>query len=212
MTTADRPTPVLPAKVNVLYVGGMARSGSTLTDLMLATLPGHVAVGELRYMWRNGLLHDGVCSCGATFSRCPFWVEVGTRAYGGWHNIDGQRVVELQYEVLRTQRIPLVLARRPPAFVQALDEYTTILQALYAAIAAVAGAEVVVDSSKRGALAYVVRSMPGIRLTVAHVLRDPRGVAYSFSKTVDLPAGTDFHQEMPRVTPRRIARRPGRSR
>ena len=193
---------------DVLYVGGMPRSGSTLTDLMLDRLPGHVAVGELFYLWRNGLVHDGLCACGATFSACPFWTAVGAKAFGGWSAVDGERVMSLQDRVDATSRIPLLLApARPAPFQRALDEYTQVLHSLYAAIAEVAGARVVVDSSKRPSLAFVLRQIPGLHLTVAHVLRDPRGVAYSFSKHVELPAGAALGSQMPRTVTRKVARR-----
>lgn len=195
------------APVKLLYVGGMPRSGSTLTDLMLDSLPGHVAVGELFYLWRNGLVHDGLCACGQRFSGCPFWHAVGEQAFGGWRREDGERVLRLQAEVDRTACVPLVLAGRPSGFARALQDYRDVLQRLYSAIADVSGARVVVDSSKRGSLAFVLRSMPGIDLTVAHVVRDPRGVAHSFSKRVPLPAGVDLAEEMPRTPPRKVARR-----
>ena len=197
----------MSAPVDVLYVGGMPRSGSTLTDLMLDSLPGHAAVGELFYLWRNGLLHDGLCACGAAFSRCPFWSAVGMAAFGGWRTADGERVMQLQDQVDRTAKIPQLLSRRPASFGAVLEEYTGILQRLYEAIASVSGAQVVVDSSKRASLAFVLRSMPGIRLTVAHVVRDPRGVAYSFSKHVELPAGAALGAQMPRTGTRKVARR-----
>lgn len=192
----------------VLYVGGMPRSGSTLTDLMLDLLPGHVAVGELFYLWRNGLVHDGLCACGEPFSGCPFWIQVGAKAYGGWDAVDGRRVMALQDTVDATSRIPLLLApTRPAGFQRALDDYLRTLTALYQAIAAVAGARVVVDSSKRPSLAFVLRHAPDLRLTVAHVVRDPRGVAYSFSKHVELPPGAALGPQMPRTATWRVARR-----
>lgn len=194
--------------LDVLYVGGMGRSGSTLTDLMLDSLPGHVAVGELFYLWRNGVLHDGLCACGAAFSACPFWSAVGERAYGGWRTADAERVVQLQEKVDRTACIPLLISpRRPAAFSAALEEYTGVLQRLYAAIAEVSGAPVVVDSSKRASLAFVLRAMPGVRLTVAHVVRDPRGVAYSFAKHVALPEGAALKGVQPRSSTVKVARR-----
>ena len=73
--------------VRVLYVGGVPRSGSTLTDLVLDQLPGHVSVGELFYLFRNGIRMDSACGCGEPFSACPFWVAVGDRAVGGWANL-----------------------------------------------------------------------------------------------------------------------------
>jgi hypothetical protein len=116
-------------------------------------------------------------------------------------------VLRLQSEVDRTAAVPQILARRPVGFARALAEYSAVLQALYEAIAAVSGAEVVVDSSKRGSLGFVLRSMPGVDLTVAQVVRDPRGVAYSFSKHVALPEGFALKGEMPRTATRRVARR-----
>ena len=46
----------------VLYVGGLPRSGSTLLDLLLHQLPGHVGVGEIYYLWNDSLLHDAPCA------------------------------------------------------------------------------------------------------------------------------------------------------
>lgn len=194
--------------VNVLYVGGMPRSGSTLTDLMLDRLPGHVAVGELFYLWRNGVVHDGSCACGERFSRCAFWEAVGVKAFGGWRGVDATHVMGLQSAVDTTARVPLLLApTRPASFQRALDEYTDVVRTLYAAITEVSGASVVVDSSKRPSLGFVLRRAPGVRLTVAHVVRDPRGVAYSFGKRVELPPGAALGAQMPRSSTLKVCRR-----
>ncbi|MFC4783456.1 sulfotransferase [Nocardioides sp. MAHUQ-72] len=195
-------------RLQVLYVGGMPRSGSTLTDLMLHQLPGHVGVGELFYLWRNGLAHDGLCACSQPFSGCPFWSEVGRVAFGGWESVDAEHVMRLQEQVDRTSRIPWLLSPwRPRVFAAELEEYAGILRRLYAAIVTVSGQQVVVDSSKRPSLAYVLRSMPDVDLAVAHVVRDPRGVAFSFAKHVALPAGAALRSEMPRSTTRKVSRR-----
>lgn len=208
--SAGRPS---PCRLQVLYVGGMPRSGSTLTDLLLHQLPGHVGVGELFYLWRNGLEHDGLCGCGERFSACPFWTAVGDAAYGGWSQVDARHVQALQDRVDRTASIPQLLARRVPTgirgrrFTADLAEYTGLLRSLYAAIVEVSGAEVVVDSSKRPSLAYVLRTMPDVDLRVAQVVRDPRGVAFSFAKHVELPDGAALREEMPRSTTRKVGRR-----
>ncbi len=198
----------MTAPLDVLYVGGMGRSGSTLTDLMLDSLPGHVAVGELYYLWRNGVLNDGLCACGTVFSACPFWTEVGERAFGGWGVADAERVMRLQDRVDRTSCIPLLLSPwRPAGFGSALEEYVAVLERLYRTVAEVSGAEVVVDSSKRPSLAFVLRVTAGVRLTVAHVVRDPRGFAHSFAKHVPLPAGAALVGTQPRSRNRKAARR-----
>lgn len=195
-------------RLPVLYVGGMPRSGSTLTDLMLHQLSGHVGVGELFYLWRNCIVHDNLCACGKPFSACDFWLRVGKEAFGGWDRLDPYEVMRLQDTVDRTAAIPMLLSpRRPPRFQRALDDYVDVLTRLYQAIALVSGAEVIVDSSKRPSLAFVLRLAPELDLRVAHVVRDPRGVAFSFAKHVALDPGVALRQEMPRSTTRKVSRR-----
>lgn len=205
---APAPIPEAGHSVRVLYVGGMPRSGSTLTDLLLHRLPGHIAVGELFYLWRNGVQHDRLCACSRPFLSCPFWSAVGERAFGSWRRADAAKILRLQETVDRTASIPLLLApRRPTAFQQALSEYADVLRRLYRAIAALSGASVIVDSSKRPSLAYVLRQMPDVELRVVQVVRDPRGVAFSFAKHVELSPGVDVSTEMPRSTVRKVSRR-----
>jgi hypothetical protein len=194
--------------VRVLYVGGVPRSGSTLTDLMLDRLPGHRAVGELFYLFRNGAEHDATCSCGEPFSRCEFWTDVGKVAFGGWDGRTVREMLRLQARVDRTVNIPAIVTGRGSAsFRRDVSDYADRLGYLYRAIADVGPAEVIVDSSKRPSLAYILRRVPGVELSCVHVLRDPRGVAYSFSKHVALAPGSDIDLEMPRSTPLKVARR-----
>ena len=195
-------------RVSVLYVGGMPRSGSTLTDLLLDQLPGHIGVGEIFYLWDDALVRNAPCACGETFHSCSFWQAVGERAYGGWESIDPEHVKQLQRTVDVTAAIPkLVRKPRSAAFASSLDEYLDLLTRLYRAVVAVSGCRIVVDSSKRPSMAYALRRASEIDLRVAHVVRDPRGVAYSFSKTVSVDRGVGVPKEMPRTVPRKVARR-----
>lgn len=194
--------------VQVLYVGGLPRSGSTLTDLMLDRLPGHCAVGELFYLFRNGAQHDTACSCGAAFSRCEFWTDVGKAAFDGWDEQTISEALRLQGRVDRTANLPAILTESGSAsFRRDVAAYVGVLERLYSAIGEVAPADVIVDSSKRPSLAYLLRRSAEIELSCVHVLRDPRGVAYSFGKHVELAPGMDIGAEMPRSTARKVARR-----
>jgi hypothetical protein len=68
-----------------------------------------------------------------------------------------------------------------------LGRYTDLLGCLYRGIRDVSGAEVVVDSSKHPSTAFLLRRVPGVDLRVVHLVRDPRGVAYSWSRKVRRP-------------------------
>ncbi|MBO4205314.1 sulfotransferase [Micromonospora echinofusca] len=194
--------------MTVLYVCGMPRSGSTLLDLMLGQFVGHCDVGELFYLWQSGVERNFRCACGAHFDQCPFWAEVGQRAYGGWSSLDVADIRALQRRVDATARLPLILNPSMSAgFRRDLASYTDLLTRLYRAIADVSGARVVVDSTKRPSLAYILAQAPEIDLRMVHVLRDPRGVAYSWSQVVELPEGTSTKGRMNQRSARLTARR-----
>lgn len=195
-------------KIPVLYVAGMPRSGSTLLDLMLGQFVDHCDVGELFYLWHSGVERNWRCACGEHFDQCPFWQEVGQKAYGGWSSMDVKEVRALQKRVDATGKLPLIISPSlSPRFRRDLDRYISLLTPLYRAIADVSGSKVVVDSTKRPSLAYILARAPEIDLRMVHVLRDPRGVAYSWSQVVELPEGTSTKGRMNQRSARLTARR-----
>lgn len=170
----------------ILLIGGTGRSGSTLLDRLLGELPGFVAVGELRYTWSEALADNRYCGCGARFLDCPFWSEVGRRAFGGWDQIDPREAVALERSIARHRHIPLLaMGDAAPARHAGLrDRYLAMLGLMYAAIRDVSGADVIIDSTKDAAHAHVLRRMPGADFRVLHLVRDSRGVAWSWAKVV----------------------------
>jgi hypothetical protein len=190
---AASPSPAGHPRPTVLYLGGLGRSGTTVLERVLGELPGVCSVGELVHLWRRGVLDDETCGCGCAFSACPFWSEVGLVAFGGWSRELAERMEELRPLVDRTRFVPRLLAPRlmRPALRAALQEYADIWLQLHRALHEVSGGAVVVDSSKHSSLAFVLRTEPGIDLRVVHVVRDSRGVAYSWTKEVHRPEAGD---------------------
>src|SRR5437868_6009135 len=170
----------------VVFLAGLGRSGTTLLERALAELPGVQALGEVNHLWRRSLVDDELCGCGEPFSRCPYWQEVGAHAFGGWDNVDVAAVEAAQSEAMRLRHIA-GLVRGGSAPSRAAEIVANHHRRVYEAASAVADAPVVVDSSKHPALAYVLRRDPAVDLRVVHVVRDPRGVAYSWTKQVERP-------------------------
>jgi len=176
----------------VLYVAGTGRSGSTLLARVLDRTDGVFAAGELRYVWQRGVLEDRLCGCGERFSRCPFWREVVERAFAG-HDVDARRVVAAQRELTRLRRVPRMLTI---GGLEASADYLQTLSRLYRAVAEVSGCEVVVDSSKLPSYGFVLAQVPEIDVRVVHLVRDPRGAAYSWRRTKSQPDGDGGMQRM----------------
>lgn len=190
-------------RIPVLFVGGLGRSGSTVLDLLLAQQPGMVPIGEVRHLWERGLRDNDLCACGAPFHDCLFWQAVGEHAFGGWRRLDAAYAVAAARAVDRHRQLPLTaspLGRRSTPLIR----YGGMLQRLYAGVLAVSGGQVVVDSSKDPPHGFVLRHVPGIDLRAVHLVRDSRGVAYSWAKSVVRPDAGGM-QLMTRMAPWRTA-------
>jgi hypothetical protein len=174
--TGQRPT--------VVYLTGWCRSGTTLIGNLLGELPGAVHVGELRYLWLNGVLGRGTndrCGCGAPVPDCPLWSRVLARLAAPGYAEDA---VRRQDRYLRTRHTAARLAeatgRRPrtPGAADALRE----LERLYTTISAESGARTVVDSGKFPAEPAALSGSTRLDAYVLHVVRDPRATAESWRR------------------------------
>ena len=194
----------------VVYVAGFGRSGSTLVERLLGESSGFTCLGEVVHLWERGITADERCACGEPFSRCPTWQAIGELAFGGWHTIDVARVLELRASVDRQRRIPITaLPGTTPRVRDSLIEYTAYYAAIYRAAAELSGSSVVVDSSKHTSLAFALSHNADIDLRVLHLVRDPRAVAYSWSKDVARPevAADQPPASMPRYSAAASSRR-----
>jgi hypothetical protein len=191
----------------VLFIGGLGRSGSTLIEMLLNELPQTLAVGETVHLWERGVARRERCGCGETFDDCPHWRAVGEVAFGGWANLDLDEVIRLRWSVDRTRRLGSIgfahRRRRPTA---AQRRYLDFLRPMLQASATVAGRPVVLlESSKHLSTGALLALEPALDVRLLHLVRDPRGVAYSWTKQVSRPETDD--ELMPVYRPGRTARR-----
>lgn len=198
-----------PARVDrpvVLYLGGFGRSGSTLVDRLLGEVPGVCSVGEIVHLWERGVVYNERCGCGVAFHDCPFWSDVGRKAFGDWSALDVHEVLKLKQSVDRNRFIPsMLLNRLLPRYRRRLWAYTAVVGRLYDAIREVSGASVIVDSSKHASFGYLLRSASAVDLRLLQIVRDPRAVAHSWARRRQRPEVSDEVSFMPVYPPRRSA-------
>jgi hypothetical protein len=169
--------------LRVVYVAGSMRSGTTLLTELLGSLDGAVAIGELTDLW-SALAEGAHCSCGEVATQCAIWQKA---LHDVWreHGIapsDHARVRRWIDTSIRTRHVWSLLRLRtvgPARWPANVRAYVGLHETLLRSISRHSSASVVVDSSKTPQ-GLVVRSlMREIDLRIAHVVRDPRGVASS---------------------------------
>jgi hypothetical protein len=181
-----------PTSIDVIYIAGAFRSGSTLLANVLGALPGFVSVGECALLWSASANREA-CGCGRPLPECPFWSEVVAAGFGSWDRMHASfgRLVERNQ---RHRRLPLLLAGSALEAAEALG-------LLYRSIVEVAGAETIVDSSKTMPHLMLLERSQAIDPSVVHLVRDPRGVAHSWTKRVRRPEVVDGEGYLRTFTP-----------
>jgi hypothetical protein len=185
----------------IIFIGGSGRSGSTLLDRLIGQLPGKASVGEVRDLWRAGVQENRLCGCGTAFHDCPFWARVGDAAFGGWDAVDPLEADRLigtfgYRDVVQRSRDRVLAAER-----------ATLLRRLYRGISVAADGAVVIDSSKSPPYGVLLASTFPDQVSVVHLVRDPRGVAFSWGKHVQRPDTPGRDVEMHRLSPPAVAAR-----
>ena len=170
--------------IRVEYILSSGRSGSTLVGSVLGLADDHVFVGELRLVWQEGLVQNTPCGCGKPFLECSFWQDVFREAFGGFE--EARRIApkpllgEIGRFSVKLKELDKVLTFPGPG-PDVPDDLRT-LSRLYAAIAKVSGARVIVDSSKSVRYAAMLNAVPGLSLHVTNLVRNPGGILMSRSR------------------------------
>ena len=183
-----RRVPVPRQRVRVAFIAGAARSGSTLLERILQQVEGVLTVGELRWLWSERW-PSMVCTCGEEFRACEFWQAVLLEAFGFDHETARLRVRSLSSSVVRHRSLPaFAMARYAGKSRPEFAELSSHLEHMYRAIAHVGGATTVVDATKSPLWGIAASGSEAIDVRVVHLVRDPRAVAFSWTRTPELPS------------------------
>lgn len=180
----------------VVYVGAVGRSGSTILDRSLVGSDG-ISLGEIRWLLTRGIEANEPCSCGELFGDCSFWSSVVK------HAVDGGLTPDLIERARRGQHrfdhdASYFLWPALRLFWRSdFDAWIEALKLLYEAIDAEAADRTVVDSSKAATYLRALRHA-GVTPALVHLTRDPRAVAFSWSRTREyVPGSGRFIPRMP---------------
>jgi hypothetical protein len=175
---AQPPSPDAPPagteRPKVIYVMGSGHSGSTILGVMLGNCPGIFFSGELQnYLRRSGLPVLG------GLERTRFWASVRKQVpeadelYGG----QSQRLLERSFAMFRVREWREKRRLRPG--------YRRVAEKLFRAVARVAGATHIVDTSHFPLRARELQQIDGIDLYLIFLVRDPKPVVASIGRMVN---------------------------
>ena len=168
-------------RIKLVYLAGLGHSGTTLLGMMLGQLQGFFYAGELA--GSRAFDRGGRCGCGQSLAECESWRSILGAAFArpelvsrlalnpGDGNVGG---VLRQLLTGRSSRLDI---RK--------EAYASLLPA----ILETSGTRVIVDSSKWPGYAYFLQRVDGVELAIVHLVRDPRGVAYSRRKRAERQHG-----------------------
>jgi hypothetical protein len=163
--------------LDILYIAGVGRSGSTILGDILGTADGLYHVGEVKDFGRISYTRNYKCGCGDSIRNCDFWQQVLSS-----HRIDKNKTLSilstLSKKIPRTHLVPFLLNTKNKLEASLLK----CIYQLYYEIVSISNSNLIVDSSKIPSYLYVLSKIDDINLRVIHLVRDPRAICYSWHR------------------------------
>jgi len=184
-------------KINVIYLAGVSYCGSTLLSFILNTHPQIFSIGEMGPY--APFEHEGYkCSCGSKIHECPFIIKIKDIMEKNYNLPFNTGKWNLRHEIA-LNRITKFLTRSPKSncFLFLISPFLNIFsinykelirlysfrnEAFIRASLAVSDKKFFFDATKSYRRIILYSKNPNINLKVLHLVRDPRGYAFSAYK------------------------------
>lgn len=144
--------------IDIIYIMGSGRSGSTLLSNMLGTQSEIVCAGEVynfKNFFESAVSNNRLCSCGEKLEECDYWQSVRGKIEAD----GGNALVDLKDTNLS-------------AFKE--NNYS-----LFSAMRDTSNKKIIVDSSKRHYRLKLLLKSKLFRVVIVHLVRDARAYSYS---------------------------------
>lgn len=185
--------------LQILYVAGNGRSGSTLIGILLGAAEGHFCAGELTNIGRNEIT-DEFCSCGQKIKDCNIWKDV----FDLWQERSplSPEAYQLAKRNFEGNKNTLTIIKNYLFPGAAFSAYQEATKSLLEAIAEVTGRSVIIDTSKSAQRILVLKSIFR-NVHVVHICRKFSGVLNSTQKHFKRDVKGGIEQE---IRPRRVSK------
>jgi hypothetical protein len=163
-------------KINIIYIAGYGRSGSTLLDLLLGINPSAFSMGEVASLFSENETNK-LCACGSKINECPIWGKVLNNLKQGEDNQNNT-----SYEDKITRDIGGI--KRVLPWNKDRD-YEIIWNSVFNSLKDITNCKILIDSSKINRFTLfriqLLKNM-GYRISLVHLVRHPYSVIESVSR------------------------------
>ncbi|BAP56451.1 hypothetical protein THII_2154 [Thioploca ingrica] len=189
-------------QIKLLYIAGTGRNGSTLLERILTEIPGVFAAGELGRVTRYN--KNKTCLCGEKLTVCPIWQAINNEIDS---QIDEERFtqLDLKYSNLKGLNLLKLLTHQKELKLSGdFQQYLNMLAIKYKAIHKHKSGQIITDSTIDSLYGYYLSLIPSIDLYILHLIRDPRGVSYSWQR-LKFSSSTAKKSWTPQISPLKTA-------
>lgn len=170
-------------KLKVINISGWGRNGSTILGSILGQSEGFFFAGELRNIWKQSLINNRMCGCGVALRDCKTWDSIFEIAFSGIGNINPEKILKLSDKLTRYRCILNILFPFGKSeFLADQKEFINTMSSLLHGIQNQTNCKVIVDITKNSLYGYYLSQISDVDLYTIHLIRDPRGIAYSRKK------------------------------
>lgn len=157
-------------KNRIIYIIGTSRSGSSILEKFLHENRVGSAKGELRWIFRRGIINNDLCGCGIRYKNCSHWSSV---------NINENDALKLDKGREYYDKFFNIFGFRKSNYQSYLDSLKNIYQNL------LNEDQCIIDNSKSPLYYFLLRRISkkiDAELFVIHINRLPSDVVKSYSK------------------------------
>ncbi|MAN28517.1 MULTISPECIES: sulfotransferase [Mesonia] len=166
-------------KINIIYLLGPGRSGTTLLATVLDNFSNICTLGEM-HQFLEHLQDEKECSCGKKLERCPYWSDIISNLVEKDFELDYYR--NLSENLEEHHHIPLLLITNKEN-----KSYSILQKKIFNNIKSFSKEKWKVDSSKYIARYLRLKQQKEFNVKGIYLTRDVRGVINSFHKKVQTP-------------------------
>ncbi len=164
-------------KIKIIYLLGSGHCGSTLLDLIMDGHSKIVGVGELENVPLKAKRWQYIkCACGQSVAECEFW----SRVLANVSQNSSLKACQSKFSFLLNRKNFFSADKNSEKQPISRQVYSALNKQIYQKIKEISGKEIVFDSSKRPDRAELLALDLDFEIIIIHLVRDGRGVAYSY--------------------------------